>query len=137
MQFMTTSRSPSLSRSANAMPCVTPTALKPHFELVSSKVRSWRLRNATLGVFHVIVGYGGNEDVFPAVEVHVQKSDAPGPVRGRDDGELGNLSERAVTTGELEGIARDLGPEVRVPDGPCDGAPQRVRSLPGAELPSR
>ena len=90
-----------------------------------------------VGVLHVMVGAGGNEEVFPAVEVHVQKSDAPGPVRGRDAGELGNLSERAVTTGELEGIACDLGPEVRVPDGPGDGAPQRVRSLPGAELPSR
>src|SRR5205823_6858186 len=58
-----------------------------------------------IDVLHVVVGAGGEEQVLPSVEVHVQKCDAPGPVRSGDSGELGNLSECAVAASEMERVA--------------------------------
>src|SRR5439155_27145877 len=50
-QFITTSKSPSLSRSASAMPCEIDRELNPHRSPTSSKVKFPRLRKAALGVY--------------------------------------------------------------------------------------
>ena len=82
---------------------------------------------------------GGQQQVFPAVEIHIEEGRRPGPIGGRHARELGYLGPGAVAPAELKGVAGHLGAELRAFNRPAHHPVERVGSLtrpivaPGAE----
>src|SRR6185312_9722743 len=55
----------------------------------------------------------GNEDIVEAIIVGIEEERPPGPVGGRDAGEIGDLGELPVAVVELEGVLKELVIETR------------------------
>src|SRR5207248_2199871 len=53
-----------------------------------------------------------DEDVFPAVEIDVEKEGRPGPLRGRETGQLRDFSVSAIAAIEKKGVHAELRPVV-------------------------
>ncbi len=64
---------------------------------------------AQVGVVGVPQVTGGDQDVLVAVEIDIEKRDAPGPLRGFDSGELGDLGIGAVAAVQEEHVAGVFG----------------------------
>ena len=84
-----------------------PKGLHPRLRCLPS-ARSLDL-NQSVGILHVVFVASDQEQVLPAIKVHIQEKCAGCPVRGSDPGERRDLGKRAVTPGQLEGVARHFG----------------------------
>ena len=88
-------------------------------------------------VLDVMVAAVGDEQVLPAVQVHVEEGGAPRPVGRRHAGERRDVGVGAVAAREVQRVARDFRAELRVGDRPGQDAVQGERPLPCARLPAR
>src|SRR5206468_12499570 len=64
----------------------------------------------SVAIHHVPQVPGADEDVFPAIEVDVEKDGRPGPPRAIDARVPRDLGERAIAAVQLQGIALHLRP---------------------------